>query len=976
MKHWACWDEHETFYLTELAPTLIANPQSGDETEQRILRELRAQMRDDEWKNLPRILADRRAEILREIESEREAAAQAGRERIRRKRMLEEIDHQFDRNFLSADRFFESASSGIVSREEYENRKRTFVRHWFERAASRRKEQKFHLDDEQLSAIAAVNGNVQVIARAGSGKTATLVNRTLFLLEHCRVPSTNILLLAFNRKAAIEIRRRLLGLIHEDAEYQIKIEISQRHQRAKQKNARKIDWSEIEADSVAAVATRLKVALPHIMTFHALAYAIVHPDESILYNGAEGESQVLSRVFQSVIDNHLQIQKYKEAIRELMLAHFKEDWERIVARGHDLPKDDLLRIRRSLPHESLRGEYIKSYGEKLIADFLFEHGIAYKYEHNHWWGNINYRPDFTIFRTSKSGLIIEYFGLLGDPDYDEMSDKKRRHWKEKEPDWTLIEFTPSDIKTRGDDGFKQHLKRCLEEHGLECRKLSEDEIWLKIQDRAIDRFTKTAVNFVGRCRKLSLSPEDLQNRIDAHSPLSQVEAMFLKLLVTLYAAYLDRLSATGEEDFDGLMQRAAALVTAGATKLERKTGYGDLTELQFISIDEFQDFSDLFFRLLQSIRSVNPNVELFCVGDDWQAINGFAGSDLRFFEQFEKYIGPSRRLYISTNYRSAKSIVDIGNALMFGSGKPAIANRSALGTVVVADASQFHPTLIEKQQHPGVVITPMVSRIANKSLASGSEIVLLCRKDSLPWKVSFGDQGKGEGGYIELIRSLFPKSVSDRITISTAHSYKGLEKPTVIVMDAVARSYPLIHPDWVFSRVLGDSLEKIISEERRLLYVAMTRAAEKLVIITDKQNRSLFLDDLQKVKSLDAIEWLEHPPVCNNKTGWLIIKVGNQAQRRGGRGGTYAIKDQLKACGYQWQTTGWPSWFKTCLAEGFQISSLQREVWVDIADAIEVRILNEWGQILGISRVNAGKWVTVHDELTSKIADPLANRNE
>ena len=180
------------------------------------------------------------------------------------------------------------------------------------------------------------------------------------------------------------------------------------------------------------------------MTFHALAYAIVHPDESILYNGAEGESQVLSRVFQSVIDNHLQIQKYKEAIRELMLAHFKEDWERIVARGHDLPKDDLLRIRRSLPHESLRGEYIKSYGEKLIADFLYEHGIAYKYECNHWWGNINYRPDFTIFRTSKSGLIVEYFGLLGDPDYDEMSDKKRRHWKEKEPDWTLIEFTPSE----------------------------------------------------------------------------------------------------------------------------------------------------------------------------------------------------------------------------------------------------------------------------------------------------------------------------------------------------------------------------------------------------------------------------------------------------------------------------------------------------------------------------------------------------
>jgi len=1016
MKHWACWDEHETFYLTKLAPALIANPQSGDETEQCILRELRPQLRDDEWKNLPQILADRRAGILREIESERaarearerarqeeerecaeaaaraeqeraRAAVEAERERIRRKRiqeaaearkrtLLEKIDQQFNQNFLSADEFFESVHSEIVSREEYEDRKLTFVRRWFERTANRRKEQKFHLDDEQLSAVAAVNGNVQVVARAGSGKTATLVNRTLFLLEHCRVPSTNILLLAFNRKAAIEIRRRLLGLIHDDAEQQIKGEISQRHQLAKQKKARRIDWSEIAADSVDAVATRLKVVLPHVMTFHALAYAIVHPDESILHNGAEGESQGLSRAFQSVIDDHLQIPKYKEAIRKLMLSHFKEDWDRIVAKGYDQTKADFLCIRRSLPRESLRGEYVKSYGEKLIADFLFEHDIAYKYERNHWWKDVNYRPDFTIFTTAKSGLIIEYFGLSGDPDYDDMSAEKRLYWAGK-PDWTLIEFTPSDIARRGDDGFKQHLKLCLEEQGLECRRLSEDEIWLRIRDRAIDRFTTVAVNFVGRCRKLSLSPEDLRGQVDAYSPLSQVDAMFLQLLEILYAAYLDRLSATGEEDFDGLMQRAAAMVAAGATKFERKAGRGDLAELQFMSIDEFQDFSDLFFRLLQSIRGVNPSVDLFCVGDDWQAINGFAGSDLRFFERFEEHIGPSRRLYIATNYRSAKSVVDTGNALMSGFGKPATANRRALGTVVVADASQFRPSFIEKQRHPGDIITPMVSRIAAKSLASGSEVVLLCRRNSLPWFVNFGDQGKGEGkgltGYIELMRSLFPKGVGDYITISTAHRYKGLEKPTVIVMDAVARSYPLIHPDWVFSRVLGDSLEKITSEERRLLYVAMTRAAEKLVIITDEQSRSPFLDDLQKVKSLDAIEWSEYPPV-RNKIGRLIIKVGNQ-DRRGG-GGTFAIRDQLKACGYQWQTTGWPGWAKTCLVEGFQVSSLQREVWVDAADAIEVRIFDESEQTLGIFRVNAGEWTSIHDELALILADSLAGASE
>jgi DNA helicase-4 len=270
----------------------------------------------------------------------------------------------------------------------------------------------------------------------------------------------------------------------------------------------------------------------------------------------------------------------------------------------------------------------------------------------------------------------------------------------------------------------------------------------------------------------------------------------------------------------------------------------------------------------------------------------------------------------------------------------------------------------------------MVSRITGKSLASGSDVVLLCRrKSSLPGAVNFGNQGKRESrgleGYIELIRSLFPKGNSDNITISTAHGYKGLEKPTVIVMDAVARSYPLIHPDWVFSRVLGDSPEKIIAEERRLLYVAMTRAAEKLVIITDGQSRSPFLDELQKVKPLENIEWRDYPAV-SNPVSQFVIKVGNQ-DRRGG-GGTFAIKDQLKASGYHWQTTGWPSWVKTCLVDGFQISSLQKEIWSDAADAVEIRILDETEKkTLGVFRVNDGEWASIQNELDSMLADTLAD---
>ncbi len=772
-------------------------------------------------------------ELLRQIELslERQKHEAFLREtEAKRNAFLQELRRQFEVSFLDVDSLFRESCSNLVLPVDFEQEKISYVKAWVTTHSPIGTGDKTRrLDDEQALAIGTVHGHVQVVARAGSGKTTTLVNRTLFLLKHCGVAPHEMLLLAFNRKAALEIRRRLLALLCDGAEVAIADDIDRRVREVGKH--KRIDWDGIETSAVDSVAAKLKVALPHVMTFHALAYAVEHPEESLLYNGAEGEAQGLSRVFQQVIDDHLQSPAFKAQIRELMLAHFREDWDRIVEGCYDQSKEELLRFRRSLPRESLGGEYVKSFGEKVIADFLFEHDITYKYERNHWWSGINYRPDFTVFQTPKSGTIIEYFGLKGDSDYDEMSEKKRVYWGGKE-DWTLIAFAPRDIMSAGVDSFLGVLKSSLEDKGIPCIRLSEDEIWHRVRDRAIDRFTSATVSFIGRCRKKSLTPSELRSLIDDYSPVSAVEKMFLNLAHALYVAYLDRLCATGEEDFDGLMQRAAHAIESGQTLFSRKSGSGDLAMLRYVCIDEFQDFSELFYRLLNSIRKQNPRIELFCVGDDWQAINGFAGSDLRYFENFTDYIGESRQLYLSTNYRSSRSIVAVGNALMDGLGKPAIAHKQSIGEVLVSDLNGFEPSLLEKQRHPGDIITPAVLRLAHKALADGLDVVLLCRRNAIPWFVNFQDQdgvsGHGLARYLDLIQSYFPRGLKERVSISTAHKYKGLEKPMVIVLDAIARSYPLIHPDWAFTRVLGDSPEKITREERRLLYVALTRAIEKL----------------------------------------------------------------------------------------------------------------------------------------------------
>ena len=129
-----------------------------------------------------------------------------------------------------------------------------------------------------------------------------------------------------------------------------------------------------------------------------------------------------------------------------------------------------------------------------------------------------------------------------------------------------------------------------------------------------------------------------------------------------------------------------------------------------------------------SIREQNPHARFFCVGDDWQAINGFAGSDLRFFQNFEQFFEDSRELPVATNYRSARAIVDVGNALMKGQGTPARvdrrlrllgqlgnnalmkgqgtparAHKKMTGKVTIADLSTFEPTPQEEEETPEII---------------------------------------------------------------------------------------------------------------------------------------------------------------------------------------------------------------------------------------------------------------------------------
>jgi DNA helicase-4 len=813
---------------------------------------------------------------------------------------------RLDRDFLSADPAHLAALARDVSLGRLLDTLAKYVADWVRVARLQSKPPQ--IDLEQAAAIGSVHENVLVTARAGSGKTRTLVTRAAFLIKHCRVPANRLLLLAFNRRAAEEMRERL---------------------------------------------RRSGCEVPHVMTFHALAYALVHPEEALRYDSADDEQPALSGVFQEVLDELRDEERFECAVRRLMLGHFRADWERLTKAGLMLSQEAGLAFRRGLSCETLDGTFVKSYGEKVIANFLFEHDIPYNYERNHWWNGRNYRPDFTITK-GNPGIVIEYFGLEGDGDYDVEAKEKRQYWKDK-ADWCFIELGPSDIAS-GQQRLEDILRHRLNECGILCQRLPEDEIWKRIRDRAITRFAKMTRTFVGRCRKASLTPDTLRERTARHQAISEIESTFLGMASEAYTAYLDRLKAVGDEDFDGLLERAATLLEHGHTIFDRKSGSGDLARIAFIMVDEFQDFSRLFWRMLNGVRKHNPDVNLFCVGDDWQAINAFAGSDLRYFEQFDQLFPPTVLKPVAANYRSAASIVEFGNQLMLKRGKPARPGTEHQGQILLADLLQFEPTAIEKEQYAETAITPAIRRILARSLQDERRVALLARTNDIPHLL-----GKLAGRpTLETCQRVWTRGLTDdqksRIQIMTTHQAKGLEADTVVILDAMQRRYPLIHPDWVFMRVHGESIEKLVEDERRLFYVACTRAIRTLILITEDGRESEFLTAVKHM--CQPIDWQQFPFQSGRESRW-VVKVGSQAKR--GAGPTIAVKDDLKAGGFRYFGRGsWKHWARVFppTHDGVQslVHVLQESAWGRKGEGLEVRLCDQDEQLLEIFAVNGGRW--------------------
>ncbi len=114
----------------------------------------------------------------------------------------------------------------------------------------------------------------------------------------------------------------------------------------------------------------------------------------------------------------------------------------------------------------------------------------------------------------------------------------------------------------------------------------------------------------------------------------------------VYNQYQNHLNNIDKIDFADMIRLSTEIIN------DFKIDY----HYDYILVDEFQDISYGRYELLKAFRKQNPKLKLFCVGDDWQSIYSFTGSDINLFFSFEEYFGFTKRSQIINTYRFGQEL--------------------------------------------------------------------------------------------------------------------------------------------------------------------------------------------------------------------------------------------------------------------------------------------------------------------------------
>lgn len=560
-------------------------------------------------------------------------------------------------------------------------------------------------------------------------------------------------------------------------------------------------------------------------------------------------------------------------------AQFRSTWDLLRVVFGSEPTSPLRIPEAPRTFQTLNDERVKSRGEQVIADWLFFNGVEYVYEQEYEHNTAStkhrqYRPDFYL---PVARAYLEHWALdvHGNPPPAFQGYREGMQWKKglhKLHGTVLLETTSAQLWSG--EAFS-YLKRELTRLGLT---LDPDPDRPPPGRKPIEarRLTRTFRTFHTHAKSNRLSIGKLRTRLMTRDAgdFKFRDMMFLDLYEQLASGWEARLRAEGHIDFEDMLQLAADHIHAGTW-----SGQYDL-----VMVDEFQDASHARARILAGLVS-GPGSCLFAVGDDWQSINRFAGADLSVMTAFDKIFGAATTLRLQRTFRCAQALCDISSAFMQ-------LNPLQIRKHVTSDRSDvLDPVRIVRVtdiKAEGVTaVQGVLEAIAMNASSKRVTVFLLGRY-------------RNDERYMP---TAYDREKLD-VRFATVHASKGLEADHVIVpgLTSDTLGFPSsVTDDPVLQLAMPEAEDYPNAEERRLFYVALTRAKVTVTLITQQGKESTFIAELLGQHGVKAYDRsgavLEDVESCSRCSEGLLV-------RRTSQYGEFLGCSQFPRCSYTRDLSG------------------------------------------------------------------------
>lgn len=670
---------------------------------------------------------------------------------------------------------------------------------------------KYPLDAQQRRSIVSEEDNCLVISSAGSGKTSSIVGKVKYLIEIKGVDPSRILLISYTNKAAAELTERM-GI----------------------KGLRGY-------------------------TFHKLSLDLIGQ-----YTGqkpliCDNTDALFVKIYRDLLSNH----QFRKCIVEYFSDYQSDetDWEkRKNERRQWLSEQKNTQLKALLPDMDGKPIYVRSEQEQKICFILSSLGVKFRYEepYEHQVADAmhsQYKPDFSIyferegkqhrvylehFGVNEHGLVPSWFAKDRNISYEEAN---RRYndgitWKKvvhekfgtKLITTSSADFTCSDIR--------EQLRTLLSDAGVPLHEQTDEELYSLVlpegskQEKAFIRLIVTFVTLMkSSCRSMK---EVLRQTYEVHDKRNGF--IIKNIFRPVYERYVESLRSSGQIDFtDAILQATDICRTAHPVSYD------------YIIVDEFQDISVDRYNLLKALREGNPPAKLYCVGDDWQSIYRFSGSDMALFNDFAHFFGPTEINKIETTYRFGEPLV--GLSAQF------IQRNVAQIRKDIRSFNKDAKTELSFQAYNRSDYCNAIGQLV-ATIPSDKSVFLLGRYSFDDYYLSFMYKSVKEGNRFYYI-------IGDRkIEFLTVHKSKGLEADYVIVLQCNKDTYGFpsqVSDDPSLQYVLTTSDRFPYGEERRLFYVAITRAKIKTWVLYDTRFPSVFVDEFLQPEKVTEGNDAKHP---------------------------------------------------------------------------------------------------------------------